>query len=264
MPEIAIGDARVAYDFQGAPGGAQTLILLHGTTQDRNAWATVVPALPATYRVVAPEFPGSGQTTDGGGPLDIDDIVAQVVAVADDAGAAQFHLAGCSLGAVIAAAVAANAGSRLSSLTLLCGWAKSDAHIRFELDLWRRLLDTDIALFLRHAFSHGFTDGWFETTGDDEAGIMVDGAIAQVNGPGAARQAELDTRIDITARLAHISAPTLVIGATHDRFIPFHHSEALANGIAEARLEAIDAGHFCIVERADEVTRMLVDHIGSH
>jgi pimeloyl-ACP methyl ester carboxylesterase len=268
MGEVTVGDARVAYDVQGSEGADATpLVLVHGTTQDRTGWATVIPALATTHRVVLPEMPGSGQTVDGGGPLDLDEIVTQIVAVADDAlgdASAPFALGGYSLGAVVAAATAAKLRDRITSLTLLCGWATSDAHIRYELALWRDLLESDVETFLRHAFSHGFTDAWFDTVGDEMAGVMAQAGAALVNGPGAARQADLDTRIDIAGRLGDITAPTLVIGAAGDRFIPFRHSEELAKGIAGSRLEAVDAGHLCILERADDVARLMTEHLAAN
>jgi pimeloyl-ACP methyl ester carboxylesterase len=268
MGEVTVGDARVAYDVQGsADAGAPPLVLIHGTTQDRTGWATITPALEATHRIVLPEMPGSGQTVDGAGPLDLDEIVTQIVAVADDAlgdATAPFALGGYSLGAVVAAATAARLGRRVTSLSLLCGWATSDAHIRFELALWRDLLERDVETFLRHAFSHGFTDAWFDMVGDEMAGVMAQAGVALVNGLGAARQADLDMRIDIADRLGEVTAPTLVIGATADRFIPFRHSEELAKGIPGARLESIDAGHLCILERAEDVARLMTEHLASN
>jgi pimeloyl-ACP methyl ester carboxylesterase len=268
MGEVTVGDVRVAYDVQGCDdAGAPLLVLIHGTTQDRTGWATITPALASTHRIVLPEMPGSGQTVDGGGPLELDDIVTQIVAVADDAlgdASAPFALGGYSLGAVVAAATAAKLRDRVTSLTLLCGWATSDAHMRFEFDLWRRLLETDVELFLRHALSHGFTSAWYDMVGDEMAATVAQATVGLVNGPGAARQAELDTRIDIAGRLDDITAPTRVIGATGDRFVPFRHSEALANGIRGARLVSVDAGHHCIHERADDVARLVTDHVAAN
>lgn len=264
MGEVRAGDALVAYDVQGAGDGAP-VVLVHGTSQDRNGWALVTPGLAGSYRLVLPELAGSGQTVDGGGPLDVDVLAAHVAAVADDALGpdARFHLAGYSIGAVVAAIVASTHPGRVRSLTLLCGWATSDAHMRFEFDLWGRLLQADQAPFFRHAFSHGFTSDWFAAIGD-AAGAAADAAATMVDAAGAARQAGLDTRVDIAGRLGAISAPTLVIGATHDRFVPFRHSEDLAKAIAGARLEAVDAGHLCIAERSDAIAALLTEHLGAN
>jgi pimeloyl-ACP methyl ester carboxylesterase len=55
----------------------------------------------------------------------------------------------------------------------------------------------------------------------------------------AATQAE----ILAPAELAAISAPTLVVWGTRDRFFPTSHAKRLAVGIANARVRLLDAGH---------------------
>ena len=52
----------------------------------------------------------------------------------DHLGIDRFHVAGYSLGAVIAAATAAEAAGRVDSATLLCGWVVSDARMVFTFD----------------------------------------------------------------------------------------------------------------------------------
>src|SRR5262249_22802256 len=49
---------------------------------------------------------------------------------------------------------------------------------------------------------------------------------------------------DATHRLGEIKCPTLVVAGRHDRMVPPAHSEALAAGIAGARLVRLEAGHF--------------------
>ncbi len=51
--------------------------------------------------------------------------------MADAAGAETFHLAGYSLGAVVAAAAAGTAPGRVRSLTLVAPWTHADAHLQY-------------------------------------------------------------------------------------------------------------------------------------
>lgn len=258
MPNVTCGDAEVAYDAQGA---GDPLVLIHGTSQDRNAWLLQLPGLTGRYRVILPEMAGSGDTSDGGGPLDVDGLSQQVLAVADAAGAERFHLAGYSLGAVVAAAAAATAPERVRSLSLVCGWATSDAHMRMLFGVWQDLLRESPERFIRYAFAHGFTPEWHAMVGD-AVDALVAMAAATV-GPGAVRQADLDTRVDISKRLGSITAPTLVIGCTRDQFVPVQHGRGLAAEIAGARYEEIDAGHLVLAERADEITALLAAHLAA-
>lgn len=257
MPRVQVGDVDVAYEVQG---DGEPLVLVHGSTGSGAHWAQVVPGLVDRFRVVLPDYAGGGATTDPGGPLAVDDLAGQVLAVADDVGAERFGLAGWSLGAVVAAAVAAAAPERVSALTVVCGWAKSDARMAFTFDLWRRLLDTDRELFARYTFADGASRQLFELMGEGvEALIPVTAASFS---SGADRHADLDGRVDIADRLGAITAPTLVVGGVEDRWVPIEHSRHLAATIAGARLVELECGHLVLAERAAELTTLLRGHHG--
>ena len=257
MPRVRVGDADVAYEVQGE---GDPLVLVHGSTGSGAHWAQVAPGLVDRFTVVLPDYAGGGATTDGGGPLEVDDLAAQVLAVADDVGAERVALAGWSLGAVVAAVVAASAPERVRSLTLVCGWAVTDARMRFTFDLWRRLLATDRELFARYTFADGASGRLFELLGDGIESLVEPAAASFA--PGSDRHADLDGRVDIAARLAAITAPTLVVGGTEDRWVPIDHSRALAAAIGGARLVELDCGHLVLAEQAVELTALLRDHHG--
>ena len=254
---VRVGDADVAYEVQGE---GDPLVLVHGSTGSGAHWASVVPGLVDRFRVVLPDYAGGGATTDGGGPLEVDDLAAQVLAVADDVGAERFGLAGWSLGAVVAATAAATAPERVTALTLVCGWAASDARMRFTFDLWRRLLTTDRELFARYTFADGASGSLFELLGEGVESLIAPTAAGFA--PGSERHAELDGRVDIAARVGAITAPTLVVGGVDDRWVPISHSRSLAADIAGARLVELDCGHLVLAERATELTALLREHHG--
>lgn len=257
MPRVRVGDADVAYDVQG---DGEPLVLVHGSTGSRAHWAQVAPGLVDRFRVVLPDYAGGGASTDGGGPLEVDDLGAQVLGVVDDVGAERFGLAGWSLGAVVAAAVAAAAPDRVAALTLVCGWAVSDARMRFTFDLWRRLLATDRELFARYTWADGASGQLFELLGEGVESLIAPTAAGF--GPGSERHADLDGRVDIADRLGAITAPTLVVGGIEDRWVPVSHSRSLAASIAGARLVELDCGHLVLAERATELTALLREHHG--
>lgn len=254
MGTVRVGDVQVAYDLVGQ---GDPVVLVHGTSQDRNGYALQTPVLAERYQVVLPEYAGSGQTTDPGGPLEVADLAAQVAAAADDAGVGRYHLCGFSLGAVVAAQVAATHPDRVRSLVLLCGWAKTDAQMRFQFDTWVRLMRADLELFVRYAVTDGFTNAFFEAMGPEGIEEVV-ATLGPTMAPGTDRQTELDGRVDISAELGRIQAPTLVIGGTHDRFVPIEHSRQLASAIAGARLQEMPYGHLVPAEGAEALNQSLL------
>src|SRR3954469_25567651 len=104
MSSVQVGDIEVAYEVQGS---GDPFVLVHGSTGSRATWMQQAPTLAERFTVVLPEYAGGGESTTPDHPLEVDQLVAQVIAVADAAGAEQFHLAGYSLGAVVVTALAA-------------------------------------------------------------------------------------------------------------------------------------------------------------
>jgi pimeloyl-ACP methyl ester carboxylesterase len=258
MGTVRVGDVDVAYAVHGR---GDPVVLLHGTTSSAEAsWLQVTPVLAERFTVIGPDLPGSGASSLSGKQLELDDIVEQTLAAASDAGAERFHLAGWSLGAVVAAAVAAKAPERVRSLALVCGWVRTDARFRFTLDLWRRLIETDVELFGRYAFADGLTAGSFDALGVEGVEALLPTLALE---PGSLAQIELDQRVDIAHLLGSITAPTLVIGGVEDRWTSIEQSRQLAAGIAGARLVELPCGHLIPTEQAAALNDLLTGHFSS-
>ena len=255
MPSVQVGDVEVAYEVQGS---GDPFVLVHGSTGSRATWVQQTPTLAERFRVVLPEYAGGGESTNPDRPLQVDELVAQVLAAVDDAGVDTFHLAGYSLGAVVVAALAADHPDRVRSLALINGWAKTDARMKFTFDLWERLYRADVDLFTRYVLADGLGRETFELFGDGvEAMIpMMAGQFSS----GTAWHAELDSRIDIEDKLGSITAPTLIIGGLTDRWVDIAHSRAMADAIDGARIEELECGHVSLTEKAPEVTGLLLEH----
>ena len=254
MPSVQVGNIEVAYEVQGS---GDPFMLVHGSTGGRAHWVEQAPVLAERFTVITPEYAGGGESTTPDRPIEVDELRDQMFAVADEIGAQRFHLAGWSLGAVVVMAMAAAQPDRIRSLTIINGWAKSDARQKFTFDLWQRLLD-DPELFGRYALADGLTVESFEAFGDGiEAMIpMIAGTIA----PGSKLHAELDGRIDIADRLGAITAPTLIVGGLQDRWVDIAHSRSMAEAIAGARIEELACGHLIPTEKAAELTALLLEH----
>lgn len=65
-------------------------------------------------------------------------------------------------------------------------------------------------------------------------------------------------------RPLHTDVPVLVIQPIHDHFITEVFLQDLDVVCSDVRVERLDAGHWAIVTHADEVARMLVEHVHAH
>lgn len=97
-------------------GSGPAMVLVHGTTNDKDAWAFVEPILAEHHRVWAFDRRGRGESGDGDEyslEREADDVRAVLAATGDD----RPHLVGHSFGA-ICSLEAALAGPDLASLTI--------------------------------------------------------------------------------------------------------------------------------------------------
>ncbi|MGB8859238.1 MAG: alpha/beta hydrolase [Ilumatobacteraceae bacterium] len=244
-----------AVEGDGAP-----LLLLHGTTMNRTAFDAVRAALPsgAAYTAVMLEFPGSGESAMPAGALTVELLVHQAHSLMQQLGFETYHVAGYSLGAVVAAGVAGTHPEAVQSLTLIAGWMKTDARQRCTFELWKRLIAADKELFMRYALADGLTAAahvMMEPILEMAIGMGVESIAA-----GSAAHLDLDRVVDIEALVEEITAPTLIIGGAEDRWVDISHSQQLAAAIAGSTLEVLPAGHLMITELAAQIAELLHAH----
>lgn len=255
---LQVGDATVGYAVEGS---GTPLLLFHGTTMNRTGWDMVRAEMPDEYQFVMVEFPGSGESSMPAGPIELDDLVAQALAVIDHLGIDRFHVAGYSLGAVVALATAAAVPDRVQSCTSLCGWATTDARMRFTFGLWRQLIASSPELFMRYAVADGFTAQAITGLEPMLEGIVAMGATSIA--PGSDAHLELDERIDISGLLGSITAPTLVIGGEQDRWVDVSHSHTLGQAIAGSSVTTLPFGHLVVQEGAAAVAALVHGHVSA-
>jgi pimeloyl-ACP methyl ester carboxylesterase len=76
---------------------------------------------------------------------------------------------------------------------------------------------------------------------------------------GAPRQTTIDApkavlRFDFREQLDQVTLPTLVLAGSRDRSVKPEHTQALADGIPQARLQRFPgAGHLIVLERAHQI-----------
>jgi pimeloyl-ACP methyl ester carboxylesterase len=118
-------------------GDGPPLILLHGPGEFKERWIRVLPGLSRTHRVIAPDFPGHGQSGTHPDGLDADRIFAWLDALIDQHCSERPVLVGHILGGSVAARYAASRPGKLGRLVLVdsLGLAKFRPHPRFALGL---------------------------------------------------------------------------------------------------------------------------------
>ena len=261
----------------GPPDGPLVL-LLHGFPQTSWEWHHQLPALGAAgYRAVAPDQRGysPGARPVGVDAYAIDELVADVVALADVLGAARFHLVGHDWGAIVAWHVAATHPGRLDSLTVVSvphasAWSRafapgsgSDQPARSQYFELFRAPDA--------ARMFGGGDGAGVRAAFDASGLG--GHDVEPHIEALRDEAALDAALNWYraydfhhTTLPDVVVPTLFVWSTEDPAIAREPAEWTAEHVdAPYRFEVFDgAGHWIPEVEAARFTALLLEQVGVH
>jgi len=116
--ETPCGDGTMVWRIWGS---GPVVLLLHGGAGSWRHWVRNLDHLSLTHTVVAPDLPGLGDSARAPDPIDAISIGAIVTAGLEQVVGPDtpLHIAGFSFGGVIAGVTAANASTRVRSLTLI-------------------------------------------------------------------------------------------------------------------------------------------------
>ncbi len=249
--QVVVDGVRVAYRVAGPENDRLPLVLVHGTAGSIDGhFGYIFPMASYRQRVIALDL-----SEPAGDRLELDQLVAQVKAVVEaELSTRPFTLLGYSLGAVVAASVAADLGARVENLILVAGWLRTDTHQRLRNRVWQALRDQGSPSITEYMTFCAFSPGFMNLRTLDE---MVAAAGMLAMSPFVDKQMDLNTRIDIAAACETISARTLVVGCAHDMMVPKHHSKALFGAIPDARYTEVPSGHAIVHERAAELFQLI-------
>ncbi len=245
--------ARVGYRRDGT---GPALVLVHGTGGGGAAnWDGVTEVLARDFTVIRPDYTGSGETEDDGRSLSVDYFADQVLPAVEDAGVDSFSIVGFSLGAAVAARIAADHPERVRHLVLIAGFTRPDPRLTLQFELWRDLIASDRTAMARLILLTGFSPDALSSWGADGVTQAVRETVETQNWSGMSRQVEADLTLDIRDTPEKIRVRTLVIVGTHDHMVPPSHSKGLAASIADASYIEIPTGHLAPMERPDLVAQ---------
>jgi len=267
VPKARINDIEIFY-LEIGPADAEPLVLIMGWGGDHTAWAFQVPALSTQYRVVLFDNRGAGQTDQRDVAYTIPGMADDTVGLLDALGIGRAHVAGLSMGGMIAQEIALSHPVRVLTLQLHCTLPQTDAFLSFRGDGMMRVRAHES----REDFARMMLAWVLSPKTIAERPDLVELLIQRaVDNPyptslvGLRRQAEAIGQWSSLQRLGRIRMPTLITTGADDIMVPPRHSRDLHARIPHADLVVIpDAGHLHPIEQPEAFNRAVLAFLSRH
>lgn len=262
MTLTRINDIQMAYTDAGS---GDPVVLIHGYPFNRTLWTEQVEALSSSYRVIAPDLRGFGESDSSQGPATMNRMAQDVARLMDQLEIPRAVIGGLSMGGYVVLAFYKYFASRVRALILADTRAQADSDEAKQ----TRAQQAEKALAEGMA---GIADAMLPKLLTPETVSKVPDIVMRVRDmmlktkPEGAAAALLGMaeREDQTPFLSQISSPALILVGAEDAITPVADSEKMHSLIAGSRLVVLEhAGHVSNLERTAQFNEALLDFLKS-
>lgn len=274
--DIALPHLRLSMQVWGNPD-APPLLALHGWLDNAGSFAKLAPLLADRWQVMALDLPGHGHSDHlpPGTQYHFIEYIRSVLGVADALGLSRYQLLGHSLGAGIAALVAAATPDRVERLMLIEGMgpigddgrqtlhrfreafaapAMPSRPLRIFTSVDQAISARTLASGLPAAQARPIVERGLRETGDGWHWR----SDPRLNQPTPVRLSETQ----IHALLRGIEAPTaLLLAQPEAPYLPAARMQARADCVDEITLRQMDGGHHLHLEHPEAVATWARAHM---
>jgi 3-oxoadipate enol-lactonase len=250
----SVNGIEIDYDLDG-PAGAPVVMLSHSLAATREMWKPQLPALTKDYCVLNYDMRGHGRTSVTAPPYDFATLAGDVVALLDHLKIERVAFVGLSIGGMIAQHLAIHHPQRLRCAVICCSTSAIPVTVRPVWDERIAAVEgggmaTQVATTLERWFTAPYRAAHPEVV-EWIGGMIKNTPVQGFVGCGRAIQG-----LNITAELAKVKLPVLVLAGEKDPGLPPAMSAAIHGAIAGSEYAVIpDAAHIANVEQAEAFTQ---------
>jgi pimeloyl-ACP methyl ester carboxylesterase len=246
-------------------GTGDPVVYLHSSMGEGSGMVSL-EQLADDHAVVAPLFPGFGESEGIEHIEDMDDAVFHLLDVFDRLALTSPVVVGLSLGGWMAAELAVRYPERVNKLVLVnpVGLYIPGAEIK-EL-FGRPLHELAEDLFADQSHPMAQMMSQMELMAGGEAEVPFEVLRPMLQSMAATAKLAWDPYMHdpkLARRLYRVSSPTLIVRGAQDTLVPRAHAETYARGISNARLVEVDgAAHLLPMEKPDTLVELVGAHLG--
>jgi pimeloyl-ACP methyl ester carboxylesterase len=263
-------DGTEVFYREGGDEAATVLLLLHGFPSSSAQYQSLMERLEDRYHVIAPDYPGFGQSAPLEGPTTFDRLADVIEAFADAKGLERFSLYMFDFGSPVGFRLATRHPERVEGLVLQNGNAYEEGlgpNMQALKPYWQDRSANEAAIrgFLeldatRSQYLDGVTDAttvnpdlweldqrYLDLPGRDQ--VMLDLLYDYRTNVGLYPQWHEYLRVN--------QPPALLPWGRNDQFFPPEGARAYLRDLPEAELHLLDTGHFATATHHDEIADLI-------
>lgn len=266
---------------EAGPTDAPVVLLLHGFPTSSHMFRQLIPLLAGSYRLIAPDYPGYGQSDSperAGFDYTFDHFAELVEKLLDQIGVDRFAMYIMDYGAPVGWRLALKDPGRITGLIVQNGNAYDEGLKEFWDPIkayWADGSDTSrqklTKLLTLETTKFQYTDGVSDVSRISPDNWVHDQAL--LDRPGNA-EIQLDMFYDyrtnlplypqVQAWLREWEPPTLIVWGKNDFIFPADGAMPYLRDLPEAELHLLDTGHFALEDKLDEIAPLIHDFLGRH
>ncbi|WP_175955578.1 alpha/beta fold hydrolase [Schaalia sp. Marseille-Q2122] len=253
---------------------APVLVLGHSLGSSHTMWDWCLPLLTPHFRVVRFDLPGHGGSAPApiDEPLTMDALLHALEVSLNKLGVGQFHIAGLSIGGLIALAAAERMPERLLSSTIM-----ASGPVNGTPEMWAERADL-VRTQGTEAIVDVTMERWFSASfagfGEAPAAVAEWGrgasavsrirrAFIECDNEGYAQCCEILATTDLRPGLAEVTVPTMIVNGSEDAGFDNAAACALRQALSASPSRGVvhveGAKHMCAVEQPELVAQALVE-----
>jgi len=253
MPTIDVNGISLFYTDQGK---GELVLLIHGLGSSREDWELQLPVLTPSYRVVAVDLRGHGQSSKPAGPYSLEMFAGDVAALIEALDIGPCHVVGLSLGAMTTLELAATRPDLVRSAVVVnAGPDFIPRTLKERAMVWQRL--TLVRTLGLRKLGQLVADRTLPD--EDQAELRERVAEVIADNDKAAYLASMRAIVgwSVVDRLDQITSPMLVVASELD-YTPVESKQPIVDEAQDARLTVVaGARHLLPIERPDEFNKIL-------
>jgi 3-oxoadipate enol-lactonase len=263
MPRIAVDDIELYYELHG-PADGEVLVLSNGVLMSTASWVYQTAVLAQHVRLLLYDCRGMWQSDHPPGPYSMRQHAADLAALLDALDIGRAHIGGVSYGAEISMVFAHDYRERTQSLILASAVSQIDSLLAGWTGSWLAAAEAhDPELLFRVTYPLNFSEAWIAANQD--ALTAARQRYEELDLDAFRELLECFSRLDITANLKEITAPTLVVAGEDDLLKPRRYSEIIAHQIRGAELVIVPhAGHAVMWEQPGVFNTLVLGFVARH